>query len=610
MKNLHNLHKENLKTAELYVCRHQLPIPTQLSELFMHPNSVTHLINSHKHSIQKTHPLFLLKRLLTEHKVHLIPSDKTHQLTLFPYNTYKTELQTHLNDTKTYTEISVSSTQAITYIENSIILQAQHFFKDYTIKPSAPKSRYLFILPKLHKPIQQWRNPFLVPKTRPIISDTLSNTHKLSRKLRPSRQTIERSCCTICIFSLQVIHSLTHKPQLKHLPSQPFIVTVDVESLFTNIPLPKLKQIILSLLPNVFSNQTQLHSYFTFLSTIITYNTFTSNNKSYIQTKGLPMGGCLSGALANIYLATLEQKIIKKHKHNILYYTRYMDDILIIHKGPIKAINTLIHNLQHTFQLSLTHLISQTHTTYLDILISYSPSQQQFNTSLHSKNFRILKFPLSTDLRQPKQTLSLINTQLTRLWRLSTSSLLLTNQIHFLLNTLIPDPSNTLIQTTIQQFFFPVQLTPHTWSSNFLLCTQCKTIIHNNSLQLTKTMQQNTHIHSSTNPASCTIENILFLLHSPPPIPTFYHGPTNIHNLLPLLSPYSTLLPLRTYNLRHIQTLIQKHSLQPYTSNDTIEPKTYIFPCHLHNMKHTYGIPSVSKASTPLTSFFNSYKKQ
>jgi retron-type reverse transcriptase len=45
---------------------------------------------------------------------------------------------------------------------------------------------------------------------------------------------------------------------------------------------------------------------------------------------GLPMGGSLSPSLANIYLGVLERKIISQYSPPILFYRRYMDDLLFI----------------------------------------------------------------------------------------------------------------------------------------------------------------------------------------------------------------------------------------------------------------------------------------
>jgi retron-type reverse transcriptase len=67
-----------------------------------------------------------------------------------------------------------------------------------------------------------------------------------------------------------------------------------------------------------------------FLQGIIDNNIFQAGNQFFHQKIGLPMGGSLSPSLANIYLGVLERKIISQYSPPILFYRRYMDDLLFI----------------------------------------------------------------------------------------------------------------------------------------------------------------------------------------------------------------------------------------------------------------------------------------
>ena len=53
---------------------------------------------------------------------------------------------------------------------------------------------------------------------------------------------------------------------------------------------------------------------------IIENNTFRVNNEYYHQKIGVPMGGVLSGTLANVYLGILERNIVQNPK--ILLFRR------------------------------------------------------------------------------------------------------------------------------------------------------------------------------------------------------------------------------------------------------------------------------------------------
>jgi hypothetical protein len=184
----------------------------------------------------------------------------------------------------------------------------------------------MYFLPKIQKPRQDWRNSFH-PKMRPIISDTNSITSNLAKHLLPTLQTLER------IFSVTVTSSIAVSSSIQTVNYQlneinPLLATVDVESLFTKIPQDHLMDIIETLLtrhfPSTFDRQSFLH----FLSIIITFNTFMVDEKYYLQRIGLPMGGSLSGTLANIYLGYLEENLT--FHPDLILYQRYMDDILIL----------------------------------------------------------------------------------------------------------------------------------------------------------------------------------------------------------------------------------------------------------------------------------------
>src|SRR5436190_11825908 len=66
-------------------------------------------------------------------------------------------------------------------------------------------------------------------------------------------------------------------------------------------------------------------------------NYFEYNSNYYSQENGLPMGSPLSGLLADIYIHNLEINKIQNHinpfKDNIIYWFRYVDDIICLFKG-------------------------------------------------------------------------------------------------------------------------------------------------------------------------------------------------------------------------------------------------------------------------------------
>jgi hypothetical protein len=112
--------------------------------------------------------------------------------------------------------------------------------------------------------------------------------------------------------------------------------------------------------------------------TITKQNYFSHNNTTYIQQEGLAMGAPSSGLIAEIFLQHTEHTQLThlSHKHKIIDYCRYVDDILIIYDTS----HTNIHNILQDFNClhPNLHFTAETETdnkqNYLDITIHRTPS--------------------------------------------------------------------------------------------------------------------------------------------------------------------------------------------------------------------------------------------
>jgi len=111
----------------------------------------------------------------------------------------------------------------------------------------------------------------------------------------------------------------------------------------------------------------------TLLGVILQQNYFIFQEKIYQPDKGTAMGSPISGTIAELFLQHLKQIYIKPlmdTKH-ILFYTRYIDDILIIydteatdHDYLTQYTNTIHSNLQFNPTLE-----SDGHINFLDLTI-------------------------------------------------------------------------------------------------------------------------------------------------------------------------------------------------------------------------------------------------
>ena len=111
-------------------------------------------------------------------------------------------------------------------------------------------------------------------------------------------------------------------------------VSLDVVSLFTNVPLKKTVDIILKRIHTDKEITTALtkRSLLKLILDTCQKTAFSFNGKLYKQTDGASMGGSLGSVLANIIMAECEKVIVNQLIENniVKFYIRYVDDTLLV----------------------------------------------------------------------------------------------------------------------------------------------------------------------------------------------------------------------------------------------------------------------------------------
>jgi len=199
------LHQRNVNIVTSFLCHNQYSVPSQLIHSVLHQK---HLFCSHNITppLKYNHPLVRIKRVLEIFNLVMLPADKSKSNVIMSKEIIKQELLIHLSDVSTYKPLSTEEyTERNRFIEE-LINDASLFF-GVTLKVPTPSIRYIYLLPKIHKELHQWRTIFH-PKMRPIISNRNSNTSKLAKFLLPVLQKIERNLSTTVTSSLAVAHNI------------------------------------------------------------------------------------------------------------------------------------------------------------------------------------------------------------------------------------------------------------------------------------------------------------------------------------------------------------------------------------------------------------------
>jgi len=216
----------------------------------------------------------------------------------------------------------------------------------------------MYGLPKIHKvdiPI------------RPIINGINNPNEKLTNFINPSLSPLNNN------NPYDIKNALELKEKIKDLniDNNDIILSLDIVSLFTNIPLDYLIK-ILSKKWNEIEPHTSIKCKNTFLKVIkfiCNNNYFLFNKQVYRQLNGTPMGSSISINLSGIVINSLLNEVIPNYNNEIKLISKYVDDLLlIVNKSKsneiINKLNSLNKKIQFTSELENNNKID-----YLDITI-------------------------------------------------------------------------------------------------------------------------------------------------------------------------------------------------------------------------------------------------
>lgn len=601
------LHELNISSIVTYLWKNEKGIPDNINFMSLHPSKIPF---KNCQTLSKSHPFYILRMLLKRYQLVMIPADKTRVLVILPKCIYSKELQSHLSDTQTYSILTPDLCSNYVSIQKDAVTDATVYYNNPKLIVNDPSKRYIYFLPKIHKDINDWRVPFIHPKMRPIVSDTNSITHNLSNFLLPTLHNLEHKIKSCIPSSLAVVANID-KINSSIFSFKPNLATIDVESLFTNICQEKLLDIVNVLLIENHMNNDERQHFIQYLSIIVKYNTFQVNDFLCWQKIGLPMGGVLSGCLANIFLGFLEEDLYKLS--GIVLYQRYMDDILLITNFSNTQLAYFIDKLKTSFNLSITSSSNHHSVNFLDISITYSPVFQKFLTYCYSK--RHLMFPLPSTLftRGFVMDKNIIISQILRAWRVSNHTIEFSRSINNFVQYLLSTNYHKKLRTSIFTFLLPLKISSHIWSATFPICSSCENALQFHSISVVKVLNINDKYVSTKQPIKCCSSSIFIIIKQLDIfrlvwIPSVHWLLRHVKNQLES----AIILPVGALKANQLKSFLFKHTAVQFYNKENVLKRKKNYSCNLynifHNTKKFYGVPSSFKKVKCVSSYFNEYK--
>ncbi|XP_072033107.1 uncharacterized protein [Amphiura filiformis] len=233
------------------------------------------------------------------------------------------------------------------------------------LNPQLPRPGRFYILPKIHKKYDT------IPVGRPIISGCGTPTEKISLyvdlHLQPHVKTLSSYVEDDNDFlrRLSVINT-QHGP----LPENTILYTMDVTSLYTNIPTDE----FIIAAQHYLSQQhfpTEINTLSKFMELVLTQNNFELAGNNYLQIHGTAMGTRMTPSGACLFMGRLEEDFLNSAAYKPLIWLRYIDDIFLIWThGHEELENFIIHcNSKHP-SIKFTAEQSKESVPFLDVMVS------------------------------------------------------------------------------------------------------------------------------------------------------------------------------------------------------------------------------------------------
>ena len=213
------------------------------------------------------------------------------------------------------------------------------------LKPSASLPPKLYGLPKIHKPD--------VP-LRPIVSSIGSPTYQLSKHITELIAPLTGQTDSFVQNSKHFVEMLSEVC----LQPEEVMVSFDVKSLFTNVPVSEALEVTLQGLreDSALKDRTLLPperiTHLLELCLRTTYFTFRS--EFFQQQDGAAMGSPVSPVDANIYMEMFEDQALSSAQNRPRTWKRYVDDTFcIMEKRHVKAFLVHLNSLRPSIQFTM-----------------------------------------------------------------------------------------------------------------------------------------------------------------------------------------------------------------------------------------------------------------
>lgn len=203
-----------------------------------------------------------------------------------------------------------------------------------------------------------------------------------------------------------------------------WLITADVESLYTNIPTREGIEYMKQFLSNCELPTAKVTLFIRLLTLVLENNYLQFLEEYYKQIDGTAMGTPVAVVFANIFMYMLEKHVIEHFKDHIFLYKRFLDDLLMILKesAPVETILSSFNSMHP--QIKMNFQVSKSEAEFLDLRIFKGPrfySSGILDLQVHQKMLNLYLYIPYCSYHTKHTKIGFITTELQRYVR-NTSS--------------------------------------------------------------------------------------------------------------------------------------------------------------------------------------------
>ena len=315
-----------------------------------------------------------LKKLKDNPNIIIKKADKGSAVVVMNTTDYLKEGYRQLSDEQFYQKIPTDITSDISEkiatqltTMRSLNLITEKNFEYLNVKE--PKEAKFYLLPKIHK-----KN---IPG-RPICSSINHPTSNISKFVD---EHIKKYVPKTKSYVRDTQHFISRLKQLGTIPEGALLVTLDVSSLYTNIPN---REGILAIGDHLRADpeKQKIGPHLLKLLELVLHSmSFSFNNDHYLQIGGTAMGTGVAPNYANLFMDRFETKALENWPLKPSLWLRFIDDIFMIWTHGEDNLNKFITYLNQLHPtIKFTHEVSNSSINFLDTTVKINEERNLYTT--------------------------------------------------------------------------------------------------------------------------------------------------------------------------------------------------------------------------------------